>query len=195
MVILKGDALDLIEQWDTPIDLLATDPPYAFSGSGAEHAISATVATVLREAAKKVRRGGWAVVFAASSWRSTAYMVESLRGVMEPVRIASWCKPDCTSKTRTPGWKWASVNVIAFRKGKSAAINPSCLPDFIVSPPKRNGRRAELPNDVAEWAVSPFCIPGGIALDPFSGSGAIVKAATLAGMKAFGFEKGECSNG
>jgi hypothetical protein len=35
-----------------PFDLIVTDPPYAFGGSGTEHAISATVATVLRESAQ-----------------------------------------------------------------------------------------------------------------------------------------------
>lgn len=38
------------------VDLVATDPPYAFGGAGDEHAISATVAVVLREAARRFRR-------------------------------------------------------------------------------------------------------------------------------------------
>jgi len=189
--IVRGDALDLIETIDRPIDLLVSDPPYAFGGSGAEHAISATVAIVLRESAKKVRRGGWAVIFAASSWRSTSYMVESVRGIMEPVRIATWAKPNATTKTRTPGWRWSTVNVIAFRKGKSADLLPSPRLDYIEADPVKNGRRAELPQSVARWAVEPFAVGGGLALDPFAGSGTLVTAAVGFGMDAIGFEKAD----
>ncbi|MGH9966897.1 MAG: DNA methyltransferase [Pyrinomonadaceae bacterium] len=128
------------------------------------------------------------VVFAASSWRSTYYMVEAVRGVLDPVRIATWCKPGATSKTRTPGWRWSSVNVIALRKGKAAELPPSDLPDFIVEAALRIGRRAQLPESVALWAVAPFVVVGGAMLDPFAGSGTLVKAAENCGMNAVGIE-------
>ncbi len=35
-MILRGHALDLLEQGDFAPELVATDPPYAFGGSGAE---------------------------------------------------------------------------------------------------------------------------------------------------------------
>jgi DNA modification methylase len=54
--------------------------------------------------------------------------------------------------------------------------------------PIYNGRRAQLPAEVAEWAVAPFAIPGGNFLDPFAGSGALVNAAERHGMNALGFE-------
>jgi DNA modification methylase len=186
--VIVGDSLDLIMVESGKFDLVCTDPPYAFGGSGGEHALSATVAIVLREAAKRLRRGGWMVVFAASSWRSTAYMVEAVRGVVDPVRIATWVKPNATSKTRTPGWRWSSVNVIAFRKGKSANIEPCSLPDYIEAAPLKVGRRAQLPVEVASWAVAPFAVAGGRMLDPFAGSGALVRAARQAGMEAIGYE-------
>src|SRR5581483_6207221 len=101
--IIRGDALDLIEVFPA-FDLLVTDPPYAFGGQGTdEWALSATVAVVLRESAKRLRRGGWAVIFAAQSWRSTSYMIEAVRGVLEPVRFGTWAKPEARSKVRTPG--------------------------------------------------------------------------------------------
>ena len=105
--IRQGHALDLIAAFDGPADLIATDPPYALSGEGAEHALSATVATTLREAAYRLRKGGWAIVFSASSWRSTYYMVESVRGILKPIRIGTWVKPVTKTKVRTPGWAWA----------------------------------------------------------------------------------------
>lgn len=186
--IRRGHALDLIEAIDQ-IDLLCTDPPYAMGGEGAEHAVSATVATVLRESGRRLRRGGWAVVFCASSWRSTAYMVEAVRGVLEPVRFGTWAKPVARTKVRTPGWAWASVNVLVMRRpGESGLGEPSELLDYIIEPPLIVGRRACLPDRVAQWAVGPFAVPGGVALDPFTGTGALCAAANAAGMRAVGFE-------
>lgn len=188
MIILKGHALDLIDEVGT-FDLLVTDPPYAFGGTGGEHALSATVCAVLRESAKKLHRGGWAVVFAASSWRSTYYMVESMRGLLDPVRIGTWCKPKARTKVRTPGWAWASVNVIVFKRpGDTGAGSPSSELDYIVAEPLMVGRRAQLPDEVAEWAVRPFATSGAVAFDPFAGSGALLKAAEMFGMTAIGCE-------
>lgn len=188
--IRPGDALDLMSSFEHEVDLLVTDPPYAFGGSGGEHALSATVAVVLREAAHRMKRGSWAVVFAASSWRSTAYMVEAVRGILEPVRIGTWTKPESRTKVATSGWRWASVNAIAFRKGKSRDLEVSNLLDHVCASPVVNGRRAQLPREVAEWAVMPFSVVGGVFLDPFAGSGALLRAAQLAGMDAYGFERG-----
>jgi 16S rRNA G966 N2-methylase RsmD len=187
--IIEGDALDLIQTFADSIDLLVTDPPYAFGGSGGEHALSATVAIVLREAARKMAPGSWAVVFAASSWRSTAYMIEAVRGILEPVRVGTWVKPESRTKVATAGWKWASVNAIALRKGKARDTAACDLLDHICAAPIKNGRRAELPPQVADWAVEPFAIPGGVFLDPFAGSGALPEAAVRAGMRAYGFER------
>lgn len=188
-VIIKGDALDLISSFTETPDLIVTDPPYAFGGAGDEHAISATVAVVLRESAKRLAKGRWMLVMCASSWRSTAYMVEAVRGIVDPVRIAHWSKPTVRTKTRTTGWQWASVNVIAFRKGKAEDKSPADFLDHILEAPVTNGRRAELPIEVARWMVVPFSVPGGLLLDPFAGSGAILEAANSAGMRAVGFEK------
>ena len=187
-MIIRGDALDLITATDDKYDLIATDPPYAFGGDGSEHALSATVAIVLREAATRLKKGRWMLVMCASSWRSTAYMVEAVRGIVEPVRIATWCKPAARTKVSTTGWLWASVNVVAFRKGRAEDKQPSGLLDHITEPPVINGRRAELPLSVANWVVGPYAVKGGKFLDPFAGSGALVKAAENHGMDATGFE-------
>lgn len=189
-VILRGDALELLESNEgQAFDLVVTDPPYAFGGDGEEHELSATVAVVLRETARRLKKGRWMIVMCASSWRSTHYMVDALRGVVQPVRIGRWNKPVARTKARTPGWKWASVNVIAFRKGTSLEY-PDCSDlDHITAAPVQNGRRAELPPEVAAWMVRPFAVPDGAFLDPFAGSGAIVKAASDCGMRAVGFEK------
>lgn len=188
-MILKGDSLDLLMAETVEPDLIVTDPPYAFGGSGDEHELSATVAIVLREAAQRLKKGRWMLVMCASSWRSTHYMVDALRGVVDPVRIATWCKPQARTRAQTVGWRWASVNVVAFRKGKAAGdpFAGDAL-DHITAPPV-NGRRAELPPEVALWMVHPFAVPGGILLDPFAGSGAILKAGEACGMQAIGYER------
>ena len=79
------------------------------------------------------------------------------------------------------------MNVLAFCKGKGRG-EPNGFPDHITAAPIKRGRRAELPPDVADWAVSPFAVPGGLFLDPFAGSGALVSAAKRAGMRAVGYE-------
>lgn len=189
--IARGHALDVLANVPE-IDMLATDPPYAMGGEGAEHAIGAVVAVALRESALRLRKGGWAVVYAASSWRSTYYMVEAVRGVLEPIRIATWTKPQARTKVRTPGWSWASVNVILFRKpGGDASGEPSALLDHISEPPLMVGRRAQLPPRVARWSIEPFVIPGGLMLDPFAGSGALPQAAAGLGMAAVGIEQND----
>lgn len=188
-MIRKGDSLDLILRETEAPDLIVTDPPYAFGGSGPEHALSATVAVVLREAATRLKKGRWMLVMCAASWRSTAYMVEAVRGVVDPVRVATWCKPAARTKAQTVGWKWASVNVVAFRKGKAEDVPQVDTLDHILAPPVLNGRRAELPPEVALWMVQPFAVPGGLLLDPFAGSGAILRAAEACGMRALGYEQ------
>lgn len=187
--LIKGDSLDLIQQFDRKPQLIVTDPPYAFGGSGDEHAISATVAVVLRESAARLQKGRWMLIMCAASWRSTTYMIESVRGLVEPVRIATWCKPSSRTKVSTGGWSWASINVIALRKGRDAGVQPSSVLDHITAEPVKNGRRAQLPDSVCDWMVAPYAVPGGLLLDPFAGSGAILHAADRAGMDAVGFEK------
>ena len=189
VILRRGDALDLLGTMTETPQLIVTDPPYAFGGNGEEHAISATVAIVLREAAQRLEKGRWMIVMCAASWRSTAYMVESVRGIVEPVRIATWCKPAVRCKVRVAGWQLASVNVVAFRKGKAAEKEARDILDHITAPPVMNGRRAQLPPEVADWMVAPFAVPGGTLLDPFAGSGAIPEAGKRAGMHAIGFEK------
>jgi DNA modification methylase len=187
-MLVAGDALDLISAFEEVPDIVVTDPPYALRGDGDEHAISATVAIVLREAAKKLKKGGWMLVMCASSWRSQAYMVESVRGIVEPVRTLTWCKPVARTKAKTSGPAFASVQVLAFKKGKSEAL-PSDQLDHITMPVVTNGRRAELPPEVADWLVRAYGRPGDLLLDPFAGSGAILEAASRAGIRAVGFEK------
>jgi hypothetical protein len=188
--IVRCDALDGVLELAEPVDLLVTDPPYAFGGDGLEHELSATVAVVLREAASRLRRGHWAVIFTASSWRSTQYVVDATRGLLTPVRWGTWCKPAARTKVRTPGWAWSTVNVLALRRGRAETGHPVDALDWHVAAPLARGRRAELPPDVADWAVAPFVVPGGTALDPFAGSGALLEAVERAGMAGIGFDIG-----
>jgi DNA modification methylase len=189
---IDGDALTTLMEWngERRFDLIATDPPYSFSGMGAEHAVTATIAVVLREAAKLLKPGCWFLAMCASSWRSQAYVVEAVRGVLAPVRTLTWCKPAARTKTRTAGPLWASVSVVVCRKGKSDQVWPSSRElDHITAAPLRNGRRSELPAEVATWMVAPYAIEGGALLDPFAGSGAILRAGERAGMNAVGIER------
>ena len=116
-------------------------------------------------------------------------MAEAVRGIVEPVRTATWCKPAPRTKARTAGWYWTSVKVIAFRKGKAKETAPADMLRHITAPPVINGRRAELPPEVADWMVRPYAVPSGLLLDPFAGSGAILSAGDRASMRSVGFER------
>lgn len=190
MDLRNGDALEVLlgDLRDHQFDLIATDPPYSFSGHWVEHEMTATVAVALRETSKLLKPGGWMLVMCASSWRSTAYMVEALRGVLTPARIGTWCKPTARTKAVTAGWKWASVNVVAFRAGKAREPRYTQHLDHITAAPIRIGRRAQLPPEVADWMVAPYAVEGGGFLDPFAGSGELLRAADRAGMSATGIE-------
>ena len=94
-----------------------------------------------------------------------------------------------TKNWRDSGWRWASVSVIAFKKGKAEYVGQSELLDHITAAPVANGRRAELPFEVALWMVKPFAVPNGVCLDPFAGSGIILQAAEECGMQAIGYER------
>jgi hypothetical protein len=143
---------------------------------------------VLREAARRLAKGRWMLVMCAASYRSQAYMVEAVRGVVEPVRIATWCKPKARTKVQTTGWAWASVSVIAFKKGKALEIESPPYLDHITAEPVMNGRRAELPVSVARWMVHPFIVDKGLCFDPFAGSGRLLQAAEEVGMRGLGYD-------
>lgn len=188
-MIKLGHAVDLLRDCG-PLDLVVTDPPYAFTGSGPEHELTASVAIALREAAQKLTTGSWMLVFCAASWRSVNYTIESCRGVLDPVRIGTWVKLNPRSRAVIPGWKWSTVPVIAMRKGPKnrEELKPSQILDHIIAAPETTGRRAKLPDAVCRWAVEPFAIPGGKFLDPFAGSGGLVLAAEQFGMDATGYD-------
>lgn len=187
-MILRGHAIDLIEALEERPDLIVTDPPYAAGNTEAEHRMTAAVAVVLRESARRLAKGRWMLVMCAASYRSQAFMVESVRGLVEPVRVATWCKPTARTKVRTPGWAWASVSVIAFRKGKADKTALESDLDHITAEPVMNGRRAELPAAVARWMVRPYAVHGGLCFDPFAGTGKILQAAEEFGMRTLGYE-------
>ncbi len=187
-MIVKGDAMDVLMATESKfVDLVVTDPPYAFGGSGTEHALSATVALALRECARVLKRDAHLVVMCASSWRSISYMVESVRGTgFAPKRIGTWHKPVSKSKVQSGPWLWACVSVLVFSRGRPQA--KATAKDHISAAPVVGGRRAQLPDAVCDWAVAPFAVPSGIFLDPFCGSGALVNAAERAGMQSIGVD-------
>jgi len=184
-----GDALAHLGNMQEPYDVVITDPPYAFGGEGDEHAISATVAIVLREAARRLSTGGWFVIMCAASLRSEDYMRESIRGLgLTPVRRLAWVKPKTRTKVKAAGWQWASVSVLVYRKGKADRLDEVDDFDWIEHEIVTKGRRAQLPDKVADWMVAPFS-DASMVLDPFSGSGAVLAACKRLGVASVGFEK------
>ena len=103
-----------------------------------------------------------------------------------------WGKPFSQSKVSSNGWEWASVAVILFKKGKHKPGFTLCAPrepDYLIAEAIRGQRKAQLPQEVADWAISPFLPRDPIlVLDPFAGAGTLLKLADSLGHEAVGFE-------
>jgi hypothetical protein len=195
--IIKGDAFSVVKAWNgtRKFDLLCTEPPFSPGGQGiSEHELTAEVSLILYEAAKLVREGGWAVIMSASSDRSFSHIRNAVGKVLVPVRIATWCRLGATTKVNNQrGWNYDTYLVLTFRhpkgrKGRKEKPEPSRLPGYIVAPPLKGGRRAQLPDEVCDWLVKPFAVPGGTLLDLFCGNGGILKAGERRGMDCVGID-------
>jgi hypothetical protein len=75
-----------------------------------------------------------------------------------------------------------------------AVANPGCLIQGIPVGGGLLGWRgahlneAPYPQRLAEWLIRSLCPPGGIVLDPFSGSGSTVRAALALGRRGIGLD-------
>lgn len=127
-IIKKGDSLDLILAETIIPDLVVTDPPYAFGGSGNEHALSATVAVVLRETAVRLAKGR------ETQEPHGSFEIFWHDGTGEPGSARSDDEEDF--EPQPAGWYWW-------------ACFPGCMPDGEPSGPFATSRDAL--QDADEW--------------------------------------------
>ena len=107
-----------------------------------------------------------------------------------------WCKPNFIGKAgRISGdWNYMTEDILLFRKGKRTPMQSGFSTThnwFLETIPQSNFKEgrihpAQLPLRLCTRIISRT--PGEPILDPFAGSGSVVKAANLLGRAAIGFD-------
>ena len=211
----QGDALlRLSEIADATIDAVITDPPYS---SGGQFRGDRTATAALKYTTKidygdfdgdtRDARGflAWSSLWLAECWRAAK------PGAAIACFIDWRMLPTMTDAIQAGGWIWRGVvpwHKVSCRNqlGRFAAAceyvvwgskgpldqdrGVGCLPGWIECTPVHHTGRVhmtEKPIPVMR-AVSAFCNPGGLILDPFAGSGSTGVAAVLDGRRFIGLE-------
>lgn len=190
VTIYCGDAQEVVS--DLPaVDLVITDPPYAAGASRGEWRVTASVATGIHEAAKRVRDGGAMLCFTTTSGRGIEYTLGAVGKALPFNRLLIWHKAFVRSRVAGP-WRWDAVSILAF--GRASFGRPEYSSVFTSAGPCSqvhigSGRHpAELPEGIADWLFRPFDAEGITVLDPFMGTGQLLVPAARAGRKVIGVE-------
>ncbi|WTW96585.1 site-specific DNA-methyltransferase [Streptomycetaceae bacterium NBC_01309] len=200
------------------VDCVVTDPPYNSGGrttgerinasardkyvSGdAQHALTdfvgdnrdqrsytAWLAMVLAECLRIARPGSSALVF--TDWRQLPATTDALQAGGWTWRgIVPWRKPN--TRPQRDGFRRACEYVVWGSRGPLAAHpEPVYLPGIVEgSQPRGTARRhiTQKPEQVMRELVK-VCVPGGVVLDPFTGSGSTGAAALAEGRSFVGIE-------
>jgi DNA modification methylase len=118
------------------------------------------------------------------------------------VQKLTWCKPNIVNRSKTMGSDWAmqSEDILLFRKGKrTPMINTSLANEFqtrtfnwlVETVPQSNFKEgrihpAQMPITLCKKIIART--PGNPVLDPFAGSGQVLRAAKALGREYVGIE-------
>jgi site-specific DNA-methyltransferase (adenine-specific) len=191
--IYHGDCLDLL-RWirSESIDMIVTDPPYccAYRGRDARYAPMANdtgdgwwivpayaeMYRVLKPDSFCVTYYGWPeVVLFAQGWTKAGF---------RPVSHLLFHK-----ERMGLGHITRSVHETAFVLAKGNPKPAHVLPDVLPSPlEKPNGHPTPKPVSVLRRIISAFAPPNACVLDPFLGSGSVLRAAKDLGCCGIGME-------
>lgn len=202
------------------VDAVITDPPYNSGGltpvqrtnqsardkyvSGdARHDLSdfdgdtrdqrgylAWMSLILSQCYRVAREGAPLLVF--TDWRQLPVTSDALQAAGWTWRgIVPWHKP--ISRPTKGGFKRACEYVLWATKGPvDAARNPVYLPGLYTSSQPRGSKRFHItqkPDELMRELVR-VCVPEGVVLDPFAGSGSTGVAALASGRGFIGIEAG-----
>ncbi len=179
------DILPLIP--DKSVDLVLTDPPYGFNRFETDGkdfiGLVTQVFTNL-----PLKQGGWAFVFSGTGELKNLFNAIPL----DFQRLLWVYKPaDCTFPYR--GWLLTSEAIALFSRGKPSALferkpyRHDCYLHYHVGQEGVEGHPTVKPHAIIEDLVF-RCIPDGLILDPFLGSGTTAYCAKKLGRKCIGIE-------
>jgi site-specific DNA-methyltransferase (adenine-specific) len=186
VTIYHADCRDVLPS--LAVDLVLTDPPYAFGARREEWSATASVAIGLQTAAAQVRKRGALIAFTTSSGRGLQYTIESVARTLPLNRILTWQKDRARGFAISP-WRWDTISVLMFGTSPTGGVAPAS--SVFLSPahyPRPSGHPAELPDGIAEWLYKPFDRPGVVVVDPFMGTGRLLEPAAKAGRRVIGIE-------
>jgi site-specific DNA-methyltransferase (adenine-specific) len=200
ITLYHADCRDVLADL-APVALTLTDPPYN-SGQPYEGyddridpaAYQAWLAGIFRDCG---RLAAELVYFPGTRnlLDVRAFLPEGFR----PVRTLGWHRREFAGDKWLGGPAMCWEPVIWASRAAVPAFNRIYGPagrDFLVIPSIRTDPYAKRhpcpkPLAVTRWLVGLFCPPGGTLLDPFAGSGAILRAAADLGRAAIGIEQAE----
>ncbi len=207
-----GDALEVMARMDAEsVDAVVTDPPYSSGtrreaskglrksmrrGTGddewftTDSLTSNGFAWLMRACALEWHRllkpGGHILVFI--DWRMMPILSAAIESAdLRHIGLIVWNKGHFGM-----GHYFRNQHelILHFTKGRSLPPQRRNVGNVITCKPVKNGSHpTEKPVELMQTLISVVCPPGGIVLDPFSGSGTTSVAAGLEGCKAIGIER------
>jgi site-specific DNA-methyltransferase (adenine-specific) len=200
------------------VDAVVTDPPYSSGGTSNAQRTQQAPSTKYVSSGAFVcgpdfagdNRDQRSHILWSTLWLSAARRASKLGAIL--VTFSDWRQlPATTDAVQAGGWVWRGIAVWSKTRGRprlggfrnqaefvvwgsngpmAARAGAPCLPGVIVaSPPSRNERVhiTQKPLDLLEELVR-VAPPGGLVLDPFTGSGTTGVAALRQGRRFMGFE-------
>lgn len=179
VVLLHGDFREkMAELEDDSIDLIFTDPPYAWEYVPLYGELAAI-------AARKLKPGGSLIAYSGHQalgevvrlmsehlkfWWSIALVHSGTRRLVQGIGVYA-------------GWK----PLVWFVKGSRSATQ--IVDDvFFSEPPDKSYHEWAQSTKEAEYYISKLCPPGGLVVDPFAGSATTLIAAYRLGARSIGYE-------
>lgn len=208
--LMLGDCCDLIKAVpDASVDLVFCDPPYGVGvddmnywgahsrfaeikyEDGAEQ-IEALMQRLMPELVRVMKPNSYIAFWCAfSTIADVTRWFEQFKLDVCPLPF-HWCK-DCQPYTvNADRWLGTSVEYVVYATKGKPILAEKGKPNFQVFAPLPAQARAhphEKPIPVQCSLIKTFVGSSAVVLDPFAGSGSLVKAALLAKCKPLGFEK------
>ncbi len=217
ITIYHGDCRTVLPALDQTVDLIVTDPPYGISMPGISHERlpgrgSRTLDFFENDTPKQATElmlEAWRQTLRLCSDSASAYwwvghrtfgrLVDAYECEGWKTRFLVWSKLAPAPPPPGSGWPSAAeLCVYASRPGRT--WNHDCISNTVPhsnvfladsyrhGQPGKNGHPTQKPLAVITPLLLASCLPGGIVLDPFAGSGTTLEAAKKAGCRAIGID-------